>query len=143
LRPQFARAGNDRWGGIAGSAVAESTDQLLAEQAVLTRWPALSKATLINARKSGKIAWVRGKRGSAWYRASAIEDFIKKELEQPCHEQGPDRYSNSAANGSPKNLDAPATIVSGMSPDMEKMEELVALASAQRILRRPKGSSPK
>lgn len=116
------------------------SDHLIAEADVLARWPALSKSGLRAARHAGRIAWIRGKRGSAWYRASAIEEFIRRELEQPCREQGPDRYSNSVANGLPKNPDVPASIVSGMTPEME---ELVAQASAQRILRRPKGSLPK
>ena len=57
-------------------------DSLISEPDVLARWPALSKSRLRIARHTGIIAWVKGKRGSAWYRPPAIEIFIAKELEQ-------------------------------------------------------------
>jgi hypothetical protein len=103
---------------------------LVSERDVLTRWPALSKAGLKGARQTGKIARVRGKRGSAWYRASAIETFISKELEQPCRAHAHDHYSNSAVNGSPTTQDHLISTVSGLSPELE---EHAALASARRI----------
>ena len=82
--------------------MADSTEILLSEPDVLTRWPALAKSTLLAARKTGTIAWVRGKRGSAWYRPSAIETFITKELEQPCLGLEQTLSSSSESNGSPR-----------------------------------------
>jgi hypothetical protein len=110
-----------------------NTESLISEVAVLARWPALSKSTLRAARKAGRISWVKGKRSSAWYRASAVEKFIEKRLEQPCHDQDQSPYLSSVANGSlttqgPKNF-----IGSGLPSDLE---ELVARASAQRILKK-------
>jgi hypothetical protein len=76
----------------------DSIETLISESDVLTRWPALSRSRLLAARESGTISWVRGKRGSAWYRSIAIENFISKELEQPCLGLGqPVRPSRSSA----------------------------------------------
>jgi len=107
-------------------------DALISEADVLTRWPALSKSKLLAARKAGRIAWVRGKRGAAWYRATSIEHFITMELEQPCRDRENMPSLNSAANGSPKNPAAVASIASGMTPAMAAR---AAQASAQRILK--------
>jgi hypothetical protein len=70
-------------------------NDLMSEVDVLQRWPALSKSGLRAARHGGRIAWVKGKRGSAWYRPSAIETFITEELEQPCHDLAKKLSSNS------------------------------------------------
>jgi hypothetical protein len=113
---------------------------LVSEAAVLTEWPVLSKATLTRARKSGRIAWIRGKRGSAWYRPSAIEEFIKKELEQPCRAHAPDHSLNSKGNGLLKNPASPDSIDSGVTP---ALAERVAQASAHRILKPQKAVSQK
>jgi len=93
---------------------------LISENDVLARWPALSKSALLAARKSGRIGWVRGKRGSAWYREEAIEAFITKELEQPCHDQEHDRFSNLADNGSPRTPVRPSYTASGLSQALEE-----------------------
>ena len=105
-------------------------DILISEPDVLKRWPALSKAGLLAARKTGTIAWVRGKRGSAWYRPSAIETFITKELEQPCLDRGLAPSSRSATNGLPTSKDPKNYTASGLS---QELEELVAQVSVQKI----------
>jgi hypothetical protein len=115
-------------------------ETLLSEDDVLAQWPALSKCGLRAARQAHKIGWVRGKRGSAWYRPSAIETFISEELEQPCRAHAQEPSLNSAANGLPKNLGVLASTVSGMTLEME---ERAAQASALRILKKPKVSLPK
>jgi hypothetical protein len=118
----------------------ESNEALISEQDVLKRWPVLSGSKLLGARKSGRIAWVRGKRGAAWYRASAVEIFIAKELEQPCRDPGPEIYLRSADSGSPKSLADQGSIASGMTP---ALAERAALASARRILKPQKTTSRK
>jgi hypothetical protein len=109
------------------------TEPLIAEADALTKWPALSKSGLRAARHTGRIAWVRGKRGSAWYRLSAIETFIQQELEQPCRARAYDHSLRSLTNGSPMTQDRHSSIDSGLSLELE---ELVAQASAQRILKK-------
>ena len=121
-------------------AAIDDTEALISETDVLTRWPALSRSALLAARKAGSIAWVRGKRGSAWYRPAAVETFITKELEQPCRDHAREISLNSAANGSPKNPEGPGGTDSGMTP---AMEEHVALACAQTILKPRKAASRK
>ncbi len=86
------------------------------------------------------IAWVRGKRSSAWYRPSAIEQFITQELEQPCRAHVHETSLNFVDNGSQKNQVVPAYTVSGMT---QEMEEHAARASAQRILKPQRSASPK
>jgi hypothetical protein len=108
----------------------ENSEMLISEADALKRWPPLSKSRLLAARKCGRIAWVRGKRGSAWYRPSAIETFITMELEQPCRGRAQEISLNSAANGSPKNQVPHSSIVSGLSP---ALEEHAARACAQKI----------
>jgi hypothetical protein len=90
----------------------------------------ISKLGLRAARHAGQIAWVRGKRGSAWYRPSAIEQFISKELEKPCHDRGPARSSKSVTSGSPMIPDHHSYTDSGLSPELE---EHAARALAQQI----------
>ena len=115
-------------------------DPLLSERTVLERWPALSKCGLRAARQTGRIAWVRGKRGSAWYRPSAIEIFIINEMEQPCLAPAPGRSSRSAINGSLRNLVVPVTTATGKTQPQAEQD---ALASAQRILSGQKRNSSK
>jgi hypothetical protein len=115
-------------------------EALLSEADVLKRWPALSKSKLLAARKDKRIGWVRGKRGAAWYRPSAIEIFITQELEQPCRDHAHETFLNSAANGSPRNPADPATTASGMT---QELAERAGQASAKRILSGQKRSSPK
>jgi hypothetical protein len=107
-----------------------TVEPLIAEADVLKQWPVLSRALLLAARKQGRIAWVRGKRGSPFYRPSAIEEFIHKELEQPCRAHAHDHSLNSAANGSPTTQHPDSSIVSGLSP---VLEEHAARAYAQKI----------
>jgi hypothetical protein len=107
-----------------------ASDTLVSEADVLTRWPALSRAALLAARKSQRIGWVRGKRGSAWYRPSAVEIYISQELEQPCRAHAHDHYLNSVDSGSPTTQDRPSSTVSGLSP---ALEEHAARACAQKI----------
>jgi hypothetical protein len=110
-------------------------DGLMSEAAVLKCWPALSKARLRVARGVGQIAWVKGKRGSAWYRPTAIETFITKELEQPCRVPEQSHSSSSAINGSPESQDRKNSIVSGLS---QELAERVAKASLQKIFAKQK-----
>jgi hypothetical protein len=105
-------------------------DPLMAEADVLMRWPALSQTRLRVARHRGHIAWVKGKRGSAWYRPSAIETFITKELEQPCRADAHAPSLNLAANGSPATRDHPSSTVFGLS---RELEEHAAQACARKI----------
>jgi hypothetical protein len=113
-------------------ALLPATDEPIREQAAVQNWPLLSPAGLHAARLAGKIAWIRGKRGSIWYRPSAIRAYIAEHLETPCRAHAPARSSNSPANGSPPSP-APATsTASGMTPELE---EHVARACAQRILK--------
>lgn len=119
-------------GGQAQSTLPEPTtpEQLLSEPDVLRRWPALSRAMLRSARQTGRIGWVRGKRGSPWYRPSAIETFINKELEHQCRVQEPDPYSSSGTNGLPQNRAQKNSTDSGLS---QEQEELVAQRLVQKI----------
>jgi hypothetical protein len=112
-----------------------NSEELLSEATVLSRWPALSKSLLRIARQQGRISWVKGKRGSAWYRPPSVETFITKELEQPCLDHAPDRSLSSAGNGSLTTQDRRSSIDSGLNSELE---ERVALASAQRILAKQK-----
>ena len=103
---------------------------LLSEPDVLARWPALSKCGLRAARQAGRISWVKGKRGSAWYREETIESYIAKELEQPCHDLARDHSLNLAANGLPK---IPAPHFSTDSGLSQALEEHAARACARKI----------
>ena len=122
------------------SAVSDESDALMSEPDVLTRWPALSKSGLRAARHDGRIRWVRGKRGSAWYRATAIETFISQELEQPCLDPDPGSSYPLESTGSPKNPAALDSIITGTT---NELAERAGLASAQRILNRQKRGSQK
>src|SRR5262245_43871430 len=109
-------------------------DGLIDEQAVLDRWPALSRSKLRAARKSKRVGWVCGKRGYAWYRPSAIEEFIRKELEKPCLAQEPTPSSSLEGNGLPTNTEQKSSTDSGLS---QEQEELVAQRLVQKIFRKP------
>lgn len=104
---------------------------LLSESEVLARWPALSKSGLRAARKAGRISWIKGKRGSAWYREEAIETFIHEELEL-CRARAHEKNTFAAINGSRRNQAALVGTVSGLT---KEQEELAAHLSAQRILK--------
>jgi hypothetical protein len=112
---------------------ARTNDDLISEPDVLQRWPALSKSRLRIARHTGLITWVRGKRSSAWYRPSAIETFISKELEQPCRAQETGPYLSSEVNGSPMNEGRKSSTDSGLSPELE---ELVAQRLVRKIFKK-------
>lgn len=129
-------------GNLNGMLLSKMTDSdpPLSEPQVLARWPLLSRDRLRAARTAFQISWVRGKRGSAWYRATAVEQFIAKELERPCRDHAHAPSLNSEDNGSPENLAVPDIIASGMTPEMV---EHIAQASAQRILRKQKDGSLK
>jgi hypothetical protein len=114
-----------------------SSASLISETEVLVRWPALSKAGLKAARENGKISWVRGKRGSAWYRPSAIEHFINQELEQPCRDHARAPSLNLPGNGLPTIPVASGSIASGVT---RAMEEHVALVYEQATLK-PRNSA--
>lgn len=107
-----------------------AVDALMPESAVLNNYPVLSLSRLRRARAEGEIAWVKGKRGSAWYRPSAIETFITEHMETPCHDNPKRPSLNSADNGSPKNRERRLSVVTGLSPDQV---EHAALACAQKI----------
>jgi hypothetical protein len=121
------------------SQTANTDHDLLCESDVLKRWPVLSKLKLLAARNGGRIAWVCGKRKSAWYRPSSIENYITMELEKPCHVRATQIALNSAASGSPVSQEGGFTDI-GMTP---AMEEHVALACAQTILKPLRAASRK
>lgn len=107
----------------------EEDDPFLPEKAVVERYPVLSVYALKRARKAGIIAWRSGPWKSAWYRASAVEEFLKR-TEQPCLEQGPDRSLNSKGSGLPKTQARQSYTDSGLS---QELAEHAAHRSAQRI----------
>lgn len=110
---------------------------LLSESQVIKFWPCLSRIGLRAARKSGKIRWVRGQRGTAWYETSAVREYIRDVLEVArCLDHDPDPCSNSAVNGSrPRAIEEICTAI-GSTPELE---EHVAKVCAQRILNPPNG----
>src|SRR6185437_7022522 len=108
-------------------------DTLISEREVLRRWPVLSLDDLRGARKSGRITWVAGKRGSAWYRPSAIQAYISEFKEHRCLARERMPCSSLATNGSAEFPEARHSTVSGLT---QEMEERVAQASAQRILKK-------
>lgn len=110
----------------------ETESELISELEVLRRWPALSKSTLRAARKAGRISWIKGKRGSAWYRVTAIKSFINAEMEIPCRDRVHDQNTLAAINGSQKSRGAPAGTGFGLT---KEQEELAAHLCAQRILK--------
>jgi len=109
-------------------------EELLAEADVLDRWPALSKSSLRTARQQGRISWVKGKRGSAWYRASAVEKFIEKRLEQPCHDQDQSPSSKSEGTGLRESRTDQDFIITGMT---QELEERAARSLARTISKKP------
>lgn len=80
----------------ASSAIAETTDGLTDQVEYDTQASAhgpqvlapvltLAEARLRVAHGQAELSLIKGQRGSAWHRPFAIETFIKKELEKPCH----------------------------------------------------------
>lgn len=112
-----------------------ATGELMPEKAVLNQWPCLSLEGLRAARAAGKIAWVKGKRGSAWYRPEAIRNYIREYLEKPCRAPELEPSSNSAAIGSPPSQGENVYTLSGLTPEMV---EHAGRASAQRIFGKQK-----
>lgn len=117
--------------------VCPGADTLLSESQVVKTWPCLSRIGLRAARKSGKIRWVRGQRGTAWYEPSAVREYIRDVLEVARWlDHDPDPCSNSAVNGSPPK--AIEEICTAIGSTLE-LEEHVAKVCAQRILNPPNG----
>src|SRR5580692_5841965 len=110
--------------------ISSKHDEPISEKDVLDRWPLLSLEDLRAARKHGRIAWISGKRGSAWYRPSAVQIYITEFKERRCHVREKTPSSSLANNGSAQFLEAPRSTASGMT---RELEERVAQASAQRI----------
>jgi hypothetical protein len=105
--------------------------ELMDEKAVLKQWPCLSHEGLLIARKRGIISWVRGKRGSPFYRPDAVRQYIADYLENPCQDPAPEACSKSAVTGSPRSRTVRDITLSGLTP---AMVELAGEASARRIL---------
>lgn len=101
--------------------------ELLPEKEILRRWPLLSLNHLRAARASGTIAWVRGKRGTAWYRPEAVTEYIRKYLEEPCREQPLE------AHGLPPSNKGKDTMTASVPPELL---ERVAARSAARIMKK-------
>lgn len=101
----------------AATAAGEDADPFLPEKEVIERYPVLSAYALKKARKAEIIAWRLGPWKSAWYRASAIEDFLRR-TEQPCLAPEQDPSLNSPANGSPKTQRRPSFTDSGLSQEL-------------------------
>ena len=116
----------------AQQSTANFPDDPIPEAQVLARWPVLSAAGLRRARLEGKIGWVRGKRGSAWFRPTAVQAYIHDFLENEpsCHVSERPHSLNSAASGSRAAQIRPASTDIGLSP--EAIEQ-AALAFARKI----------
>ncbi len=112
-------------------------DRLISETDVLQNRPMLARGILRGARKTGRIRWTRGKRGSAWYTLADVDAYLRQEREIPCRVQKREPYSNSADNGLAESLDGQAFTDTGMTPELVAS---VALASAQRILNPPRSA---
>jgi hypothetical protein len=95
----------------------DEADPFLSEKDVVERYPVLSPYALKKARKAGIIAFRHGRWKSAWYRASAIEDFLKR-TEQPCLEPGQDLSLSSRANGSRTEPARPSYADTGLSQEL-------------------------
>jgi len=109
---------------------AKLPDDPIPEAEVLARWPVLAASALRIARHQGKIAWIRGKRGTAWYRAEAVQSYISTYMEQPCRALERHPSSNLEDNGSRTSRAAPISTDIGLSRDLE---EHVAKAFARKI----------
>src|SRR5258706_1829970 len=99
----------------------QAPDELLPESRILELRPLLALGTLRGARKTEKIRWSRGKRGTAWYRLVDVDAFIAEFLERtPCRDQGHDPSLNSEGSGSQSNQAPETSTVSGMTPALEE-----------------------
>jgi len=104
-------------------------DEPVPERSVLDRWQLLSSGGLLAARRAGKIAWIKGKRGSVWYRPSAVRDYIAAYLENPCHDRAQDHCSSSTDNGSLPSMEAGTSTGSGLTPELQEHVERVLAQS--------------
>jgi len=105
-------------------------DRLISEAEVVKFRPILSRGLLLAARKADLIAWTEGRQHTAWYTLADVDAYLETK-KKPCLGLNPDRSSSLVDNGSQPSQAAPASIVSGMTPEMV---ERVGLASAQEIL---------
>jgi hypothetical protein len=105
-------------------------DDPISESDVLDKYPMLSIGMLRKARTEGTIAWVKGKRNSAWYRQSAVQKFIADYMESPCREAEKHRSLNSPDIGSPESPGVLSFTDIGLSPELV---ELAAHRCAQKI----------
>src|SRR5690242_12642059 len=79
-------------------------DDLISESEVLRRRPVLSKAQLVSARQRQLIRWTKGKRGSAWYRISDVDAYIKTHMEIQCHNPASTPSLSLVDSGSPRTI---------------------------------------
>ncbi len=105
-------------------------DDPIYEADVVDKYPLLSVSTLRSARKARQISWIKGKQGRAYYRPSAIEDFIANHLEMSCHAPEKTLSLNSANSGSQKSPPRLSIIDSGLNPELA---EHAAQALARKI----------
>ena len=66
-------------------------NEYIPEKEVLKRWPLLSTAELRTARYNKKIAWLRGKQSTIWYRPNAVVEYLSaKETKASASEMAPE-----------------------------------------------------
>ena len=105
-------------------------DELISESEVLRLRPVVAKTHLRVARKRGIIRWTKGKRGSAWYRLTDVDAYLKTYREIQCPNPEKIRSMNWADSGSQPSPIAECSIDFGLS---REQEEHVAQALARRI----------
>jgi hypothetical protein len=113
----------------------------ISEAEALERWPFLSAHRLRLARKSGKLSWVRGKRGAPWYCEEDLAAYVKAELIKvgKCLEPEVQISSSLADTGSAERRGARVSTSAGT---MKDLEESAVLDLQAMILKRPNSSSP-
>lgn len=114
----------------AGAPPDPAKDKLISEAEVLVFRPALCVSLLRAARKLKLIAYTRGRRQSVWYTLADVDAYLETR-KNICHVHGPDPSLNSGGIGSQKNPAAPASTITGMTPELE---ELAGRAAAREIL---------
>lgn len=105
-------------------------DAPIYESDVVDKYPLLTVSMLRAARRRGRISWIRGKQGRAYYLPSDIEAYILSDLGVPCQSQEPAPSSNSAGSGSRSYRTRPAITDAGLS---EAQIDRVALRLARQI----------
>lgn len=102
----------------------DDDDEPISEKDARERWGCLSASGLRAARRAGTIAWVRGPRGSAWYRPSAVRAFITTHLET--------RTADAPTKLRPTITAAVRPVV--LPPELADVPARLAEAAAARIM---------